>query len=151
MAGKDPLSFIPLAEGANERATGAVRDWVDSWWGDWCGAPLQEMTKDHWFRLHQVEGPRLWMPPPAAMSTVLEVFNEDRLAHPWNPHVFVVPRLMTNQWRKSLSKDVDVMFTVQTGVSFWGALQHEPLLVAIALPLSHVPSYRGPWLAKGTL
>ena len=91
------------------------------------------------------------MPPPAAMSTVLEVFNEDRLAHPLNPHVFVVPRLMTNQWRKSLPKDVDIMFTVQTGVSFWGALQHEPLLVAITLPLSHVPSYRGPWLAKGTL
>ena len=43
------------------------------------------------------------------------------------------------------------MFTVQLWVSFWGALQHEPLLVAIALPLSHVPSYRGPWLAKGTL
>jgi hypothetical protein len=74
MAGKDPLSFIPLAEGANERSAGAVKAWVDSWWGSWCGAPLREMTKDHWFELHRVVGPRLWMPPPAAMATILEVF-----------------------------------------------------------------------------
>ena len=47
MAGKDQLYFIPLSEGANERASGAICNWVDLWWGDWCGAPLQEMTKDH--------------------------------------------------------------------------------------------------------
>ena len=58
-------------------------------------------------------------PPPAAMGTVLEVFNEDHLAHPWNPHVCVVPRLMTHLWRKSLGKDMDVMFTIQVGKHFW--------------------------------
>ena len=49
------------------------------------------------------------------MVTALEVFNEDIITHPWNPHVFVVPRLMTHMWRKSPSKDADVMFTVQVG------------------------------------
>ena len=28
MAGKNSLSFIPLAEGANQRSTGAVKKWV---------------------------------------------------------------------------------------------------------------------------
>ena len=43
------------------------------------------MTKDHWFKLQQVAGLRLWMPAPAAMSTVMEVFNKDRLAHYLEP------------------------------------------------------------------
>ena len=42
----------------------------------------------------------------------MEVFNKDRIAHPWNPHVFVVPRLMTHLWQKNLGKDADVLFTV---------------------------------------
>ena len=148
MAGKDPLSFIPLSEGADQRAGGAVRSWVDSWWGDWSGSPLVEVGPEQWFELQKVQGPRLWMPPPAAMETVMEVFNEDRLAHPWNPHVFVVPRLMTHLWRKNLGKDMDVLFTVQVGEHFWGRAQHEPLIVAVALPLVHVDRHRGPWLAR---
>ena len=84
------------------------------------------------------------------MGTVLEVFNEDRLAHPWKPHVFVVPWLMTHLWRKSLAKDMDVLFTVQVGDHFWDTTQHEPLIVALVLPLCHVANYRGPWLAGGT-
>ena len=94
--------------------------------------------------------PKIVDAPPAAMGTVLEVFNEDHLAHPWNPHVFVVPRLMTHLWRKSLGKDMDVMFTVQVGKHLWASSQHEPLIVALVLPLSHVDNYRGPWLAAGT-
>ena len=80
----------------------------------------------------------------------MEMFNEDRLAHPTAPHVFVVPRLMTYLWRKDLGKDADVLFTVQTGVPFWTSNQFEPLLVAIVFPLSHVPRYTGPWLVRGT-
>ena len=49
--------------------------------------PLTEVTKDNLFNLHKVEGPRLWMPPPAAMETVMEVFSEDRIAHPKQVHV----------------------------------------------------------------
>ena len=90
------------------------------------------------------------MPPPAAMETIMEFFNEDRIAHPWNPHVFVVPRLMTHLWRKHLGKDADLMFTVTPGEHFWGKPQHEPLIGAVFLPLAHVNDYRGPWLVKGS-
>lgn len=150
MDGQDPLSFIPLAEGANERSGGRVKEWVNSWWNDWGHIPLVEVGKDQWFELKGVDGARLWMPPPAAMETVMDIFNEDRIAHPWNPHVFVVPRLMTHLWRKSLGKDADVIFNVKVGNHFWGSSQHEPLIVAIVLPIAHVSNYRGPWIAKGT-
>ena len=58
------------------------------------------VTEDNLFDLHDVEDLRLWMPPPAAMETIIEVFNEDRMAHPKHAHVFVVPRLMTHLWRR---------------------------------------------------
>ena len=47
-------------------------------------------------------------------------------------------------------KDADVFFTVPANVPFWTAGQFEPLIVAIILPHSHVPSYTGPWVVKGT-
>jgi hypothetical protein len=85
------------------------------------------------------------MPPPAAMEIVVELFNEDRLVQPHLPHVFVVPRIMTHLWHKPLTKDADLVFTVKEGQSFWPSSMHEPLMVLIVLPLSHIPNYSGPW------
>ena len=65
MAGEDPLSFIPLSEGANEGSQGRIEEWVRSWWKDsdgkkgWGDTPLMEVTKDNLFDLHKVEGRRL--------------------------------------------------------------------------------------------
>ena len=84
------------------------------------------------------------MPPPETMETIMEVFNEDRISHPWKPHVFVVPLLMTYLWRNHLGKDADLMFTVNPGEHFRGKPQHEPLIVAVVLSLAHVNDYRGP-------
>ena len=50
---------------------------------------LTELTNDNLFDLDTVEGPRLWILPPAAIETITEVFNEDRMAHPCRAHVFV--------------------------------------------------------------
>ena len=46
-------------------------------------------------------------------------FNEDRLAQPYIPHVFDIPRFMTHLWIRQLSKDADVLFTINVGLSFW--------------------------------
>ena len=158
MAGMDPLSFVPVAQGADERSRGGVSTWIRSWWqepgqtgraaGPWAGAPLVEVTKDNMFELKDVVGPRLWMLPPAVMETVLEMFTDDRTAHPWNAHVFAVPKLMTHLWRKALSKDADILFEVVTGDHFWAREQHEPLLIAIVFPLCHRPDYQGPWALR---
>lgn len=89
---------------------------VDAPWGN---SPLVAVDKDTMFELRDVEGSRFWAPPPAAMETVMEIFNEDRVAHPTRAHVFAVPRLMTHLWRKRLGKDADLMWTVPTGDHFW--------------------------------
>jgi hypothetical protein len=156
MAGMDPLSFIPLNEGADERVHGRLKIWVDSWWRDgnghpWFGQDLRLLTPEDWFELHTMDEPRLWMPPPAAMETVMEMFNEDRMAHPHIPHVFLLPRLMTHLWRKQLKKDADVVFTLSAGSSFWPRSMHEPLIVLIVLPFAYVENYRGPWTLRGDI
>ena len=102
------------------------------------------------FELKDMEAVQVWVMAPTVMETALELFGDDRLAHPRWPHVFVIPRLMTHMWRRNLGKDVDVLFTVPVGVPFWTAEQFEPLIVAIVSPLSPVPRYSGPWLVKGT-
>ena len=155
LAGADPFSFLPFNKGANERSRGAVGAWVRSWWKtkkgeDWGGISLQEITGDTMFEMRDLQAPRLWMLPPALMETALELFCDDRLAHPEWAHVFVIPRLMTHLWRKNVGKDADVLFTVPCGVSFWASGQFEPLIVAIVFPFSYVPSYTGPWLVRGT-
>lgn len=116
----------------------------------WCNSHLKLLTPEDWFLLHEVDQPRLWVPPPAAMQTVLELFSEDPLVNPHIPHVFIVPRLMTCMWRKALSKDADLMFTVACGTPFWLDDMFEPLIIAIVLPLTHLPNFRGPWMVKGT-
>jgi len=114
----------------------------------WCGSDLRLLKPEDWFDLHNNSEPRLWIPPPAAMETVVELFNEDRLAHPHIPHVFAVPSLMTHVWRKALSKDADIMFSVKPGAPFWTSNMHEPLVILIVLPLTHVADYHGPWIRR---
>jgi len=153
--GQDPMRFLPISQSAQERSGGLVMDWVESWWRTiegqpWMGEKLRDLTPEDWFSLYGLTTPRFWSPPPSAMETVMELFNEDRLMNPHLPHVFAVPRLITHLWRKALSKDADLMFSVEPGTPFWPTNMHEPLLIAIVFPISHVPSHRGPWVVCGT-
>ena len=77
----------------------------------------------------------------------MELFNEDRMAHPKRAHVFVVPRLMTHLWRKKLGKDAVVLMTITIGDHFWDKLPHKHLILAIVLPFAYVENYRPPWIA----
>ena len=151
LAGGDPLDYVPFNEGANARSEGRVEEWVKTWWGPFT---LRTLTPEGWFEAAHGSAPCLWMPPPAAMAVALEQFAKARHKRPEVPHVFVVPRLMTGHWRKELSKDADVLFTVRVGVSFWSSSQCEPLIVAIALPFVtrrvSPESWRGPWVVRGS-
>ena len=94
--------------------------------------------------------PMICTTPPSAIETVVELFNEDRLAHPHIPHVFAIPHLITHLWRKILPKDADVLFTVNVGPYLSPCSMHEPLIVLIAFHLDHVPNYRGTWVLRGS-
>ena len=120
MTVQNPLEFIPMNEMDDEWSWGRVVSWIDYWYKDsrgavWGVCSLKRLSYDDWFQLHTQDRPRLFTPPPAAMETVVEVFNEDRLSHPHIPHVFAIPRLMTHLWRRQLSKDADVLFTINVG------------------------------------
>eukprot|EP00986_Skeletonema_menzelii_P007431 scaffold2926_cov176-Skeletonema_menzelii.AAC.1 len=105
----------------------------------WESELLVKLDPGDWFRLQEIKGHRLWIPPPAAMETVMELFAEDHLVNPHLAHVFIVPRLMTHLWRRQLFRDADVHFYVYAGAPFWPRSMHEPLTVAIVFPLAHVP------------
>ena len=85
------------------------------------------MGRDDIDRSHQIEpvqpsqggGSKAFDAPPATMEMIMEVFNEDRMAHPKQAHMFVVPRLMTHLWRKPLGKDADVLVTITDEDHFW--------------------------------
>jgi hypothetical protein len=152
--GEDPMKFLPLRKSSQERTEGLVHKWIDSWWrtseGEpWGNEKLRELSPEDWFSLYDLDSPRLWCPPPAAMEMVMELFNEDRLVNP-PPACVAVPRLMTHLWRKALSKDVDVLFSVKAGAPFWPLEMHEPLVIAIVFLICHVKQYRGPWVVRGT-
>ena len=149
MAGRHPLSFIPFDEDANGRSKGLVSTWVDSWWpANWNLIPLDPTG---WFEAAHGDLNCLWMPPPAAMEAVLEQFAEAKHKRPHVAHVFVVPCLMTGEWRKRLMRDMDVYFTVAAFTPFWASHQFEPLFVGISLPLIRRSSWRGPWQVRGSV
>ena len=96
---------------------------------------MKNLSPDNWFQLHIQDRPRLWTPHQEDMEIVVEVFNEDCLLHPHTPHVFDIPRLMTHLWRRKLSKDEDVLFTINVGPYFWPYSMHEHLTVLIPPPM----------------
>ena len=164
MKGSNPWAAIPINEDANFRTNGRVETWIRSWWNDkyqtpWFGKKgdrsthyeseeLKLLEPTDWFNLFNIKEHRLWIPPPAAMETVIEIFNEDRLVYPHLTHVFAIPRLMTHLWRKQLFKDADLRFYVRPGAPFWPRSMHEPLTIVVVFPIAHVHNYRGPWTVK---
>ena len=49
--------------------------------------------------------------------------------------MFVCPTLMTGEWRKSLGKIADFMFTFAAGSSVWETTMFEPLAFCFVAPL----------------
>ena len=119
MAGQNPLDFIPLNESSDDRL-GRVVSWITSWWKYktgtvWGEHPLKGLAPGDWFELYTQDMPRLWIFTPAEMETVIELFNEDRLAHPHTPHLFLITRLITHLQRKQLYKNAAIF-----SLSMWG-------------------------------
>jgi hypothetical protein len=83
----------------------------------------------------------VWVPPPAAADAALEQLCRAQLKKPSSTsHLFVVPRLMTSRWRKKLLKACTFYFYIPARFDIWNTSQHEPLMIAICLPLSkHIP------------
>jgi len=120
-----------------------LRAWVLSWCQQ--GVDYQVLSPSEWYTTGQTSNHCIWMPPPAAADVAVDLLGKAKHKRPTTEHIFVCPRLMTNRWRKHLTKVCDIFFTIPVGTHFWGLREHEPLLVGVALPLLSVR----PWRLRG--
>jgi hypothetical protein len=148
MSGSAMLSHIPLHLSAEERQANLV-EWLQLWLGS-LGSKEEKgfyiLSPMEWYTTGQTRNRCIWMPPPAAADVAAELLGKSKHKRAQNEHVFVCPRLMTNRWRKHLSKICDVAFTTPVGTHSWNVEQHEPLLVGLCFPLSR----HRPWRLRGT-
>ena len=160
--GRDMLSFVPLHLSALDREP-SLTEWVESWLVDTKYSKLKILKAEDWFlRGHDHiigfrknldgvimpsyrKGTFVWSPPPAAARIELEELRQARHKRQASLHVFLVPRLMSPEWRSQLYKTADLIFSIPAGHTHWQKSTHEPLTVAICFPYIH----RTPWELKG--
>jgi len=144
MSGRNMLEFMPLHLTAMERSL-ELEGWIKSWANE-SGGDYQVLTPTDWFCLGQTRNHCIWAPPPAAADVAAELLGKAKHKRPKLEHIFICPRLMTNHWRKHLSKVCDIILTIPVGSHMWGVHQHEPLLIGIAFPLID----HRPWRLRGS-
>ena len=49
-------------------------------------------------------------------------------------HVFIVPRLMNQEWQRNVIKAADLKFEVPVRHPCWNTNMHEPLTIAVVFP-----------------
>jgi hypothetical protein len=104
------------------------------------------LTANDWPQTHSARGTWIWAPPPASAGAALQWMGNSIHKRLSSVHVFITPWLMTNLWRKMLNKTCDMLVELPAGPGVWKKCQHEPLILAIFLPLSR----NSPWQNKGT-
>lgn len=90
-----------------------------------------------WFELGHGAGHFIWNVPAAAARTALDQLCEAKLARPQSSHLFVVPTVLTPEWRKRLGRIADAVVTVPAAADtlIWPSSCHEPLTIALICPL----------------
>ena len=142
MRGENMLDHVPLNLSCLKRSS-AVKPWIKKWLiSQTQGVDPVFLGPDDWPQSHPSRGVYVWTPPPAAAAAAVEWMAQSIHKRPSSMHVFVAPRLMTAWWRRVLSKATDVSFVVPVGTPVWGKEQHEPLILAIYLPLRKNAPYR---------
>ena len=164
MAGKDMLSYIPLAKGAVQRQP-SLADYVNDWVEDALHQKVEVLKVEEWFQeghgivggykgAHNVWLPKhaengrayLW-PPPSVIADV--AFEECMNAvHKRTDafHIFLIPSLFSLAWLGIFYKLCDFTFIIPVGSPIWPKNMHEPLFVGISLPLIR----SRPWSLQGT-
>ena len=147
MAGESMLSFIPLHLSAFDRAPD-LEDWVRMVFeieGE-CGEGFQILTHNQWPQNHTIRGMYVWAPPPAAADVAAEYMVHAIHKRPHSTHIFICPRLMTHRWQRLVRKSSALYLFVPVKSVIWDSSQHEPLILAISLPLSRDK----PWKHAGS-
>ena len=111
---------------------------------------LHRQSKEDWYDQVLNEGNYLWDVPPAAGEVAVEQLAAHVHGVPESLHIFLIPRLCTNLWRKQLGKVCDLILTIKPMQEFWGCSMHEPLLICFYFPILPNEHRFRPWQLKGT-
>ena len=148
--GRSMMSYIPLHLSALDREF-SLKAWISSWAGSGRTEKIEFLSPEDWFlRGHDINGYGVncdgrvlpiyqkgifvWTPPPAAARQALEELKQARHKRQSSTHIFVVPHLMTPEWKSQLYKTSDLIFTLPFGAEHWPALHHESLTIVVCFP-----------------
>jgi hypothetical protein len=128
------IKEVPTSRLLQGRSSGLLL-WIHSCWGiEPILIPMSDA--EGWYTTGQGNLLHLWASAPSTADAALEQLGRAKHKRPSVMHVVIVPHLMTATWRKQLRKIVDVLFTVPLSTDAWPSNNHEPLVVAIALPFT---------------
>ena len=137
MAGETMLSFVPLHLSAFDRSSD-IQEWLRSVLdleGEG-GEVVKILKPSEWPESHNYRATFVWVPPPAIADVAAEFMAQAIHKRPSSTHIFLCPRLMTYRWRRTVQKASSLLVNVPVGTPIWEIDQHEPLILAISLPLS---------------
>ena len=98
-----------------------------------------------WIPTYQA-GTYIWTPPPAGAHIAVEQLRKARLKRENSTHVFLVPRLMSMEWKRQLFRVSDLFLELPFDQVWTKEKQLEPLTFAVVFPfLNHRP-----WQLKRT-
>jgi hypothetical protein len=153
------MAEVPLNRSALQHQPGLLawlRSWVPSlelhllepqdWYSKGHGVADGSLNADGMWLPNKMEsGWLVWHPPPALAADAVYELGVARHKRKHLNHIFLVPRLMTFEWRKALQKTCNYMFTIPPGSrTYWPKSEFEPLIVGLTL---HFPA-SSPWQVK---
>ena len=139
--GMNHLQFFLLDQVAAAKSA-KLEPWIRTWWGE----SLRSLSAKDWFK-HKVDN-LLWGTPLTAEDTALEILLNSRIQRPYKSHVMVVPWLMKFSWRNQMGKEAELLFSVPVGIPCWGLGEHEPLIIALFLPIVSRRKWKGQWTIR---
>jgi len=149
MSSKPMLDFAPLHLGTLQCQEHCLKCLLDSCFQLLAGQTFHYLTPDEWYTLpFDSGGVFVRTPPPTAGNATVFQCAKAAYVQPWNKHIFLVPTLMTNRWRRTLLKASDLLMTLPFfDDDMWPqATEFKPLTLAIVFPLLA----REPWRVKWT-
>jgi hypothetical protein len=101
-----------------------VLEWIHSWEGV---LQLEVISPEGWYTDGHKQGNFIWVPPLLAVDAAVEQLREAVHKRPQCTHIFMTPFLITNRWRKQMSKATDLKSFLKAECKVWDSSNHEPL------------------------
>lgn len=150
MGGDTMLQHVPLHLTCLQRSP-ALQAWLERIAVPGRGERVEFLSSADWFQRghdilggaknsdgiwipHYQSGTYIWTPPPAGAWVAVEQLRMARVKREFSTHIFVVPHLMTPEWRRQLFRVSDLCIELPFFDEWKKEEQHEPLTIAFVFP-----------------